>query len=93
MAAWGAAMSATAISATSILTGVGVSMMLGGVVQMLTPQPSFGAGKSSSTDNTPNYAFGARSIRSLWGILSPAYGLIEAGGAIVSAGMYSSDQQ
>ncbi len=59
MAAWGAAMSATAISATSILTGVGVSMMLGGVVQMLTPQPSFGAGKSSSTDNTPNYAFGA----------------------------------
>ena len=37
MAAWGAAMSATAISATSILTGVGVSMMLGGVSRCLRP--------------------------------------------------------
>ena len=87
VAAWGAAMSATAISATSVLTGVGVSMMLGGVVQMLTPQPSFGAGKSSSTDNTPNYAFGAPVNTVAMGHPVPlAYGLIEAGGAIVSAG-------
>ncbi|SQA85918.1 Phage-related protein, tail component [Citrobacter freundii] len=34
-------MSAGAITATTVLTGIGVSMMLGGVVQLLTPQPSF----------------------------------------------------
>lgn len=95
MAAWGAVMSASAISATSVLTGIGISMMLGGVVQMLTPQPSFSAGKSSSTDNTPNYAFGAPVNTVAMGHPVPlAYGgWIEVGGAIVSAGMYSSDQQ
>jgi predicted phage tail protein len=68
-------------------------MMLGGVVQMLTPQPSFGAGKSSSTDNTPNYAFGAPVNTVAMGILSPGLRSDRGRGAIVSAGMYSSDQQ
>ncbi|ENF6040053.1 tail assembly protein [Citrobacter amalonaticus] len=94
LAAWGAAMSAGAITATTVLTGIGVSMMLGGVVQLLTPQPSFNTGASSSTDNKPNYAFGAPVNTVAMGYPVPVlYGEREIGGAIISAGMYSSDQQ
>ncbi|HCT4274530.1 TPA: tail assembly protein [Citrobacter freundii] len=94
LAAWGAAMSAGAITATTVLTGIGVSMMLGGVVQLLTPQPSFNTGASSSTDNKPNYAFGAPVNTVAMGYPVPIlYGEREIGGAIISAGMYSSDQQ
>ncbi|MDM2956197.1 MULTISPECIES: tail assembly protein [Citrobacter] len=94
LAAWGAAMSAGAITATTVLTGIGVSMMLGGVVQLLTPQPSFNTGASSSTDNKPNYAFGAPVNTVAMGYPVPVlYGEREIGGAIISAGMYSGDQQ
>ena len=37
LAAWGAALSAGAISASSVLFSMGAAMMLGGVAQMLTP--------------------------------------------------------
>jgi len=94
MAAWGAALSAGAMSATTGLTGIGLSMMVGGVVQMLTPQPSYNVGASSSTDNKPNYAFGAPVNTVAMGYPVPVlYGQREIGGAIISAGIFSSDQQ
>ena len=94
LALWGAAMSAGAISASSILTGIGLSMMLGGVVQMLTPQPKINVGSSSSADNKPNYAFGAPVNTVAMGYPVPLlYGQREIGGAIISAGLFSSDQQ
>lgn len=98
LAAWGAAMAATtataAVTATSVLTGLGVSMMLGGVVQLLTPQPKFNVGASSSTENKPNYAFGAPVNTVAMGYPIPVlYGEREIGGAIISAGIYSEDQQ
>lgn len=94
MAAWGAALSAGAMSATTVLTGIGISMMLGGVVQLLTPQPSMNVGASSSTDNKPNYAFGAPVNTVAMGYPVPVlYGEREIGGAIISAGIFSSDQQ
>ena len=98
LAAWGAAMTATSVTATSLtvgaLTSLGMSMVLGGVVQMLTPQPSFNAGASSSADNKPNYAFGAPVNTVAMGYPVPVlYGQREIGGAIISAGIYSSDQQ
>ena len=94
LALWGAAMSAGAISATTVLTGIGLSMMLGGVVQMLTPQPKINVGASSSTDNKPNYAFGAPVNTVAMGYPVPLlYGQREIGGAIISAGLFSSDQQ
>ncbi len=94
LALWGAAMSAGAISATTVLTGIGLSMMLGGVVQMLTPQPKINIGASSSTDNKPNYAFGAPVNTVAMGYPVPLlYGQREIGGAIISAGLFSSDQQ
>ncbi|PKH20240.1 phage tail protein [Enterobacterales bacterium CwR94] len=95
--AWAAAagISATAVSATTTaLVGIGLSMTLGGVVQMLTPQPSFNAGGSSSADNKPNYAFGSPVNTVAMGYPVPVlYGTREIGGAIISAGSFSSDQQ
>ena len=94
MAAWGAALSAGAMSATTVLTGIGLSMTLGGVVSMLTPQPQFNVGSSSSTDNKPNYAFGAPVNTIAMGYpVAVFYGQREIGGAIISAGSFTSDQQ
>lgn len=94
MAAWGAALSAGAMSATTVLTGIGLSMMLGGVVSMLTPQPQFNVGSSSSTDNKPNYAFGSPVNTVAMGYpVAVFYGQREIGGAIISAGSFTSDQQ
>ena len=96
LALYGAAIGATTATGAAVtaLTSIGVSMMLGGVVQMLTPQPSFNVGASSSTDNKPNYAFGAPVNTVSMGYPVPVlYGAREVGGAIISAGMFSSDQQ
>lgn len=94
MAAWGAALGAGAMSATTVLTGIGLSMTLGGVVSMLTPQPKFNVGSSSSADNKPNYAFGSPVNTVAMGYPVPVfYGQREIGGAIISAGSFTSDQQ
>ncbi|WP_428945311.1 tail assembly protein [Pantoea sp. FN060301] len=93
LAATGAAVTASTTAAT-ILTGIGISMMLGGVVQMLTPQPKYDIGSASSTDNQANYAFGAPVNTVAMGYPVPVlYGQREIGGAIISAGIFSSDQQ
>lgn len=84
----------TASTVTTALTGLGISMALGGVIQMLTPQPKYNIGASSSTDNKPNYAFGAPVNTVAPGFPVPVlYGQREIGGAIISAGSYTSDQQ
>jgi len=96
LAAYGAALgTTTAVGlATTALTSLGISMLLGGVVQMLTPQPKYNIGASSSTDNKPNYAFGAPVNTVAMGYPVPVlYGEREIGGAIISAGSFTSDQQ
>lgn len=87
--------SATAVTATTTaLVGIGLSMTLGGVVQMLTPQAKYDAGASSSADNKANYAFGSAVNTVAMGYPVPLlYGQREIGGAIISAGIFSSDQQ
>lgn len=89
-----AAFGLTAAGVSTALTGLGISMLLGGVVQMLTPQPKYNVGASSSTDNKPNYAFGAPVNTVAMGYPVPVlYGQREIGGAIISAGSFTSDQQ
>jgi predicted phage tail protein len=91
---WRGWMSAAIAGTTTALTGLGISMMLGGVVQMLTPQPKINIGASSSADNKPNYAFGAPVNTVAMGYPVPLlYGQREIGGAVISAGLFSSDQQ
>ena len=89
-----AVLGVTASTVTTALTGLGISMALGGVIQMLTPQPKYNVGASSSTDNKPNYAFGSPVNTVAMGYPVPVlYGRREIGGAIISAGIFTSEQQ
>ncbi|MWN91250.1 tail assembly protein [Gilliamella sp. Pra-s65] len=82
------------ITVSSTLAGIGISMMLGGIVQLLTPQPKFKAGGSSSAENKPNYGFGAPVNTNAVGYpVAILLGEREIGGAVINAGIYSEDQQ
>ncbi|UAN65926.1 tail assembly protein [Serratia sp. JSRIV006] len=71
----------------------GASMMLGGVVQMLSPQPG-GLARRESPDNKPSYAFGGPVNTIAQGNPVPIlYGKRRIGGAIISAGIFAEDQQ
>ncbi|MEX0445528.1 tail assembly protein [Xenorhabdus sp. SGI246] len=71
----------------------GVSMMLGGVVQMLSPMPG-GLARREDPDNKPSYAFGGPVNSIAQGNPVPVgYGRRRIGGAIISAGIYAEDQQ
>lgn len=73
----------------------GAAMALGGVIQMLSPQPR-GLSIRQDADNKPSYAFGGAINTTAQGNPVPLfYGLDrrEIGGAIISAGIYTEDQQ
>lgn len=71
----------------------GGAMMLGGVVQMLSPQP-VGLARKESADNKASYAFGGVTNTASQGYPVPLlYGKRRIGGAIISAGIYVEDQQ
>ncbi|WP_217187531.1 tail assembly protein [Enterobacter soli] len=73
--------------------GYGAAMMLGGVVQMLSPQPA-GLASKQSADNRASYAFGGVTNTAAQGYPVPLlYGRRRIGGAIISAGIYVEDQQ
>nr|WP_154325025.1 tail assembly protein [Pantoea sp. 201603H] len=72
---------------------VGASMALGGVIQMLSPQPA-GLASKQSADNQASYAFGGVTNTAAQGYPVPlGYGRRRIGGAIISAGIYVEDKQ
>ncbi len=72
---------------------LGAAMMLGGVVQMLSPQPS-GLASKQDAENRASYAFGGVTNTAAQGNPVPLlYGRRRIGGAIISAGIYVEDQQ
>lgn len=72
------------------LVKMGYSMILGGIVQLLSPQPK--AGKSKDNENTPNYAFNGPVNTTAQGYPVPVgYGRLIVGGARISGGISSSD--
>ncbi|EPR3506461.1 tail assembly protein [Serratia marcescens] len=83
-------------SATGGLTTMaytGAAMALGGVVQMLSPQMG-GLRMRQDQDNKPSYAFGGPVNTTAQGNpVGVLYGTREIGGAIISAGIYTEDQQ
>ncbi|PHM25788.1 tail assembly protein [Xenorhabdus budapestensis] len=82
---------ATPFGAPMVMSGVG--MMLGGVVQMLSPMPG-GLARREDPDNKPSYAFGGPVNTVAQGNPVPiGYGRRRIGGAIISAGIYAEDQQ
>lgn len=75
------------------LVMAGASMMLGGVVQMLSPMQG-GLARRESPDNKPSYAFGGPVNTIAQGNPVPIlYGKRRIGGAIISAGIFAEDQQ
>ncbi|AMO48896.1 Bacteriophage lambda tail assembly I [Enterobacter sp. FY-07] len=72
---------------------MGAVMMLGGVVQMLSPQTA-GLASKQDADNRASYAFGSVTNTAAQGYPVPLlYGKRRIGGAIISAGIYVEDQQ
>ena len=72
---------------------LGAAMMLGGVVQMLSPQPA-GLASKQDAENRASYAFGGVTNTAAQGNPVPIlYGRRRIGGAIISAGIYVEDQQ
>lgn len=71
---------------------IGAAMMVGGVAQMLSPQPS-GLASKQSADNRASYAFGGVTNTAAQGYPVPLlYGRRRIGGAIISAGIYVEEQ-
>ena len=72
---------------------LGAAMMLGGVVQMLSPQPA-GLASKQDAENRASYAFGGVTNTAAQGNPVPIlYGRRRIGGAIISGGIYVEDQQ
>lgn len=71
----------------------GGALIIGGVVQMLSPQPT-GLASKQGADNQASYAFGGVTNTAAQGYPVPlGYGKRRIGGAIISAGIYVEDQQ
>lgn len=84
-----AAMGALASSAFMM----GGAMVLGGVMQMISPQQGGAKMSMQSAENTPSYAFGGAVNTTAAGHPIPLpYGYRTVGGAIWSAGSYAEDK-
>lgn len=71
---------------------LGVGLVAGGVIQMLSPQAS-GLKQSASPDNLPSYAFGSAKNTTASGNPVPiCIGERRWGGAIISASIYAEDK-
>ncbi|NPW19122.1 tail assembly protein [Pseudomonas aeruginosa] len=72
--------------------GPGAALALGGVVQMMSPQPK-GLSQSAAPENLPSYAFGSAKNTTASGNPVPiCYGKRRWGGAIISASIYAEDK-
>ncbi|QLF85289.1 tail assembly protein [Salmonella virus STSR3] len=72
---------------------MGGAMVLGGVMQMISPQAGGAKMKAGSAENKPSYAFGGAVNTTAAGYPVPLpYGDRTVGGAIFSAGSYAEDK-
>jgi len=88
---WGTAL--TAGGFTGAIAMFGLSMAIGGVMQMLTPTVDTGLNTSSDSENTSAYAFGGPVNTTAQGTpVGLLYGEREIGGAIISVGIFPEDR-
>lgn len=72
----------------SLLLGVGASLALGGVAQLLTPTPTLPTGTDSPNDPRRSYSFSSIQNTSRQGTPVPiCYGEIITGSVVISAGI------
>lgn len=83
---------ASFIPGFQVLLPVGIGLVAGGVIQMLSPQAA-GLKTSAAPENTPGYAFGSAKNTTASGNPVPlCYGERRWGGAIISAAIFAEDQ-
>lgn len=88
----GASLAAMGAFASSAFM-MGGAMVLGGVMQMISPQQGGSRLSSQSAENKPSYAFGGAVNTTAAGYPIPLpYGYRTVGGAIWSAGSYAEDK-
>lgn len=75
-------------TAVSIGVGIGASLVLGGVAQLLTPVPKMPTGKDSDNDPRKSYSFSGIQNVSRAGVPVPiVYGETVVGSVVISAGI------
>nr|DAJ88976.1 MAG TPA: tail assembly protein [Caudoviricetes sp.] len=75
------------------LTAAGVGLMIGGIAMSMSPSP-IGVLGQEGDGNKPSYAFGGAVTTTAQGRCKPLlYGERDIGGALISAGIFSEDQQ
>ena len=76
--------------AAPYLLNAGISMIIGGVVQMLSPAPK--AGQNNKANNIPNYSFnGSVNTTAQGGCVPVLYGNLKVGSAVISGGITTTD--
>jgi hypothetical protein len=81
---------AAPLAISPILVGIGASLVLGGVAQLLTPVPKVPQGAASNTDQDPrkSYSFSGIQQTSRQGVPVPVvYGETLVGSVVISAGI------
>lgn len=83
---------AQAGSAASTVMSMGIAMVMGGIVQMISPQQR-GLGARDSPNNGASYNFNGAVNTSAQGNPVPVlYGRMIVGSSVISAGIYAEDQ-
>ena len=73
--------------------GFGISMVLGGVVQLLSPQQTYDSAASERPENRPSYNFNGPVNTTAQGHPVPlCYGRMIVGSAVISAGIETRQQ-
>lgn len=77
-------------SIASLVGGVGVTLALGGVAQLLSPVPQLGTGNDTDADPKKSYSFSGIQNVSRSGVPVPIiYGEVLVGSVVISAGLTS----
>ena len=82
-----------AVTQQYYLAAAGVGLMIGGIAMSMSPSPAGNLDKEGD-GNRPSYAFGGAVTTMAQGRCKPLlYGERDIGGALISAGVFSEDQQ
>ncbi len=92
LALWGSALSAGAISASSVLFSMGVAMMLGGVAQMLTPQAKIPSSRQTDNGKQNTYFSSLDNMVAQGNALPVLYGEMLVGSRTISQEISTRDE-
>ncbi|HDV2275849.1 TPA: tail assembly protein [Escherichia coli] len=92
LAMWGAALSATTLSATTVLFSLGASMILGGVAQMLAPKPKTPRMQTTDNGKQNTYFSSLDNMVAQGNVLPVLYGEMRVGSRVISQEISTADE-